>query len=108
MMDPRSTSEGSIMPMYPWLIKNQLDYSMLEAKLKALKTLGVPYTDEEIAGAKASLEAQAKSIEHSLHQDPEFVKNYATSNIQEKEIVALIAYLQRLGMDIKANQTAQK
>ncbi len=108
MMDPRSTSEGSIMPMYPWLIKNQLDYSMLEAKLKALKTLGVPYTDEEIAGAKASLEAQAKSIEQSLHQDPEFVKNYATSNIQEKEIVALIAYLQRLGMDIKANQTAQK
>lgn len=108
MMDPRSTSEGSIMPMYPWLIKNQLDYSMLEAKLKALKTLGVPYTDEEIAGAKASLEAQAKSIEQSLHQDPEYVKNYATSNIQEKEIVALIAYLQRLGMDIKANQTAQK
>jgi cytochrome c oxidase cbb3-type subunit I/II len=108
MMDPRSTSEGSIMPVYPWLIKNQLDYSMLEAKLKALKTLGVPYTDEEIAGAKASLEAQAKSIEQSLHQDPEFVKNYATSNIQEKEIVALIAYLQRLGMDIKANQTAQK
>lgn len=108
MMDPRSTSEGSIMPMYPWLIKNQLDYSMLEAKLKALKTLGVPYTDEEIAGAKASLETQAKSIEQSLHQDPEYVKNYATSNIQEKEIVALIAYLQRLGMDIKANQTAQK
>lgn len=108
MMDPRSTSEGSIMPMYPWLIKNQLDYSMLEAKLKALKTLGVPYTDEEIAGAKASLEAQAKSIEQSLQQDPEYVKNYATSNIQEKEIVALIAYLQRLGMDIKANQTAQK
>lgn len=108
MLDPRSTSEGSIMPMYPWLIKNQLDYSMLEAKLKALKTLGVPYTDEEIAGAKASLEAQAKSIEQSLHQDPEYVKNYATSNIQEKEIVALIAYLQRLGMDIKANQTAQK
>ncbi|MCC7520813.1 MAG: cytochrome-c oxidase, cbb3-type subunit I [Flavobacteriaceae bacterium] len=108
MMDPRSTSEGSIMPMYPWLIKNKLDYSMLEAKLKALKTLGVPYTDEEIAGAKASLETQAKSIEQSLHQDPEYVKNYATSNIQEKEIVALIAYLQRLGMDIKANQTAQK
>lgn len=108
MMDPRSTSEGSIMPMYPWLIKNQLNYSMLEAKLNALKTLGVPYTDVEIAGAKASLEAQAKSIEQSLHQDPEFEKNYATSNIQEKEIVALIAYLQRLGMDIKANQTAQK
>lgn len=108
MMDPRSTSEGSIMPQYPWLIKNTLDYSMLEAKLKALQTLGVPYTDAEITGAKANLEAQAKAIEESLHQDPEFMKNYADSKIQEKEVVALIAYLQRLGMDIKANQTAQK
>jgi cytochrome c oxidase cbb3-type subunit I/II len=108
MMDPRSTSEGSIMPQYPWLIKNTLDYSMLEAKLKALQTLGVPYTEAEITGAKANLEAQAKAIEESLHQDPEFVKNYADSKIQEKEVVALIAYLQRLGMDIKANQTAQK
>ncbi len=107
MMDPRTTSEGSIMPMYPWLIKNTLDYSMLEAKLKTLKTLGVPYTEAEITGAKANLEAQAKLIEESLHQDPEFVKNYADSKIQEKEIVALIAYLQRLGMDIKANQNAQ-
>jgi cytochrome c oxidase cbb3-type subunit I/II len=107
MMDPRTTSEGSIMPMYPWLIKNTLDYSMLEAKLKALQTLGVPYSEAEITGAKANLEAQAKLIEESLHQDPEFVKNYADSKIQEKEIVALIAYLQRLGMDIKANQNAQ-
>jgi len=107
MMDPRSTSEGSIMPQYPWLIKNDLDKSTLEAKLKALKTLGVPYTDEEIAGAQASLETQAKAIEQSLHQDPEFVKNYANSNIQNKEIVALIAYLQRLGTDIKANKTAE-
>lgn len=108
MTDPRSTSEGSIMPMYPWLAQKDLDYSMIEAKMKTLRTIGVPYTDEEIAGAKASLEADAKAIQTSLMQDPEYAKNYGSVNMSQKEIVALIAYLQRLGQDIKANQTAQK
>lgn len=108
MTDPRSTSEGSIMPMYPWLAQKDLDYSMIEAKMKTLRTIGVPYTDEEIAGAKASLEADAKAIQTSLMQDPDYAKNYGSVNMSQKEIVALIAYLQRLGQDIKANQTAQK
>ncbi len=108
MYDPRLTSEGSIMPMYPWMFDTKLDYSMIEAKMKTMKILGVPYTDEEIAGAKAKLEEQAKSIEQSLRQDPEYVKNYAEANMQDKEIVALIAYLQRLGNDVKTTQTAQK
>ncbi|NEW78390.1 MAG: cytochrome-c oxidase, cbb3-type subunit I [Gelidibacter sp.] len=103
MLDPRSTSPGSIMPRYSWLIKNDMNASNLESKMKALVTLGVPYTDEEIAGAKQALLTQAKEIENNLRQDPEYVKNYGSSNIQNKEIVALIAYLQRLGTDIKAN-----
>jgi cytochrome c oxidase cbb3-type subunit I/II len=105
--DPRSYSTGSIMPMYPWLIKNQLDYSMLEAKLKALKTLGVPYTDEEIAGAKANLEAQAQEIQKVLDADEGYKKVFGDLKVQDREVIALVAYLQRLGMDIKANQTAQ-
>ncbi|WP_457615525.1 cytochrome-c oxidase, cbb3-type subunit I [Lutibacter sp.] len=105
MLDPRSTSPGSIMPRYSWLIKNNLNASDIEAKMKTLVKLGVPYSDEEIAGAKQKLMAQAKDIEGNLRQDPEFVKNYGSSNIQNKEIVALIAYLQRLGTDIKANDT---
>jgi cytochrome c oxidase cbb3-type subunit I/II len=48
------------------------------------------------------LQSQAKEVENNLRQDPEFVKNYGTANIQDKEIVALIAYLQRLGTDINA------
>ncbi len=103
MSDPRSTSPGSIMPRYSWLIKNDMNASNLESKMKALATLGVPYTDEEIAGAKQALLTQAKEVENNLRQDPEYVKNYGSSNIQNKEIVALIAYLQRLGTDIKAN-----
>ncbi len=109
MLDPRSTSPGSIMPRYSWLIKNNMNASNLESKMKGLVTLGVPYTDIEIAGAKQKLMDQAKQIESNLRQDPEFVKNYGSSNIQNKEIVALIAYLQRLGTDIKANtKTALK
>jgi len=109
MSDPRSTSPGSIMPRYSWLIKNDLNASNLENKMKGLVKLGVPYTDAEITGAKQSLLDQAKLIEGNLRQDPEYVKNYGSSNIQNKEIVALIAYLQRLGTDIKGNtKTALK
>lgn len=103
MMDPRSTSPGSIMPRYSWLIKNDLNASNLEDKMSGLAKLGVPYSSEDISGAKQNLLAQAKEIETSLRQDPEFVSNYGSSNIQNKEIVALIAYLQRLGTDIKGN-----
>lgn len=100
MLDPRSTSPGSIMPRYSWLIQNNLNASDIENKMEALVTLGVPYTDEDIQSAKQQLLTQAKEIENNLRQDPEFVKNYASSDIQNKEIVALIAYLQRLGTDI--------
>jgi len=108
MLDPRSTSPGSIMPRYSWLIKNDMNASNLEDKMSALAKLGVPYSEEEISGAKEKLLAQAKEIEGNLRQDPEFVTNYGSSNIQNKEIVALIAYLQRLGTDIKGNKTALK
>jgi cytochrome c oxidase cbb3-type subunit I/II len=108
MFDPRSTSPGSIMPRYPWLLKNNMNASNLEDKMTALAKLGVPYSDTDISEAKQALLAQAKEIETSLRQDPEFVKNYGNSNVQQKEIVALIAYLQRLGTDIKAGNTALK
>jgi cytochrome c oxidase cbb3-type subunit I/II len=68
--------------------------------------LGVPYTQFELDKAVYLLKNQAKKIENNLRQDPEFVKNYGDANIKDKEIVALIAYLQRLGTDIKA-KTAQ-
>ncbi len=105
MLDPRSTSPGSIMPRYSWIIKNDLNASDIEKKMKALVKLGVPYSEEDINGAKQHLLTQAKGIEGNLRQDPEFVKNYGNSNIQNKEIVALIAYLQRLGTDIKVNKS---
>ncbi len=102
MMDPRLTSPGSIMPQYPWLIRNDLDISATTDKVNAMVTLGVPYTQFELDKAVYLLQNQAKQVESNLRQDPEFVKNYGNADIENKEIVALIAYLQRLGTDIKA------
>ena len=114
MYDPQSTSSGSIMPSYKWIVTDELDKSDTEAKMKALSTLGVPYTLEEIENAQQSMTEQGIQIEKNLYADPDFVdtyeaeKEFAAQNgnefveMRNREIVALIAYLQRLGTDIKA------
>ena len=121
MADPSSTSPGSIMPSYGWLIKNKLDDSDIENKMRVMVKLGVPYSDEEIANARTDMKEQSLTIVENLYQDPAFEENYesdkkaATANgesftpMNEREIVALIAYLQRLGTDIKVkdSQTAK-
>ncbi|MEO8773996.1 MAG: cytochrome-c oxidase, cbb3-type subunit I [Gelidibacter sp.] len=110
MYDPQSTSSGSIMPGYKWLITDELDKSNTETKLKTMVTLGVPYTEEDIANAQQSMTDQGKKIEENLYSDPDFVKSYEADKanggadfveMRNREIVAVIAYLQRLGTDIK-------
>jgi cytochrome c oxidase cbb3-type subunit I/II len=96
MLDPRSTSIGSIMPAYPWLYNNDLDTSLTSAKLSAMKTLNVPYSEQEINSAVDNLKQQALNIKNEL------VAQGASDANESKEIIALIAYLQRLGTDIKA------
>jgi cytochrome c oxidase cbb3-type subunit I/II len=99
MEDPVSISPGSIMPAYPWLITQELDTSVAQTRMRALRKAGVPYTDEEIQGALASIEAQSQGI----------VANLAVGGVDDappdREIIALIAYLQRLGTDIKNEPT---
>ncbi|MFN2261129.1 MAG: cytochrome-c oxidase, cbb3-type subunit I [Psychroflexus sp.] len=113
MYDPQSTSSGSIMPSYQWLIKDKLDKSSTEDKMKTMADLGVPYSEEEIESAQQSMDKQGKQIEENLYNDPDFVKSYEADKayaeennkdfveMKDREIVALIAYLQRLGTDIK-------
>jgi cytochrome c oxidase cbb3-type subunit I/II len=113
MYDPQSTSSGSIMPSYQWLIKNKLDKSSTQDKMQTMADLGVPYSDEEIANAQKAMLAQGEKIQNNLYNDPDFVKAYEADKayakennlefveMKEREIVALIAYLQRLGTDIK-------
>ncbi|TXK72294.1 cytochrome-c oxidase, cbb3-type subunit I [Mesonia sp. HuA40] len=114
--DPQTTSAGSIMPRYPWLITNPLDKSNTETKMRTLVKLGVPYTDEEIANAQKWMEEQGAAIEENLHTDPDFAetyqadKAYAQENglefveMRNREVVAVIAYLQRLGTDINVKE----
>lgn len=94
MLNPRETSPGSIMPAYPWLIDNSLDMSNLEGKIKAMRTLGVPYEKGYEKDAKADLMKQAEGIVAELKKDGYKVE-------PDKEIVAMIAYLHKLGRDLK-------
>ncbi|MBP93900.1 cytochrome c oxidase cbb3-type subunit I/II [Bizionia echini] len=109
MYDPQSTSSGSIMPSYKWMILNELDKSSTEAKMEVMVTLGVPYTEEDIANAQQSMLDQGTQIEKNLYADPDFASTYEADKaaggedfveMRNREIVAIIAYLQRLGTDI--------
>ena len=113
MYDPQSTSSGSIMPSYKWLIKNKLDKSDTEAKMKVMVTLGVPYTDAEIENAQEHMLEQGTQIEKNLYTDPDFAESYEADKkaggnefveMRNREITAVIAYLQRLGTDIKVKE----
>jgi len=101
MRDPRSVSPGSIMPPYPWLLTARVDPEDILASVRALKKSGVPYTDAEVEGVAANLAAQGQPIATSL----------AGANLEttaDTEIVALIAYLQRLGQEGKAYLSSQQ
>lgn len=101
MENPRSMSPGSIMPSYPWLLTNNLDIKTTPTKINAMRTLGVPYPEGFENEANDHLTKQAEAITLDLQ------KNGVPAE-PDKEIIALIAYLQRLGTDIKVNSIAGK
>jgi cytochrome c oxidase cbb3-type subunit I/II len=94
MMDPTSMSPGSLMPPYPWLLDDDLDTSTTSAKIRAMQTLGVPYPAGYASVANRDLTKQADEISKDL-----LASGIETAS--NKEIIAMIAYLQRLGVDIK-------
>jgi cytochrome c oxidase cbb3-type subunit I/II len=106
MYDPTSTSEGSLMPRYPWLYELYYDIENTPDKISAMRTLGVPYPEGYEVQAIADAQKQAEDIAAQLKAE-----NIETD--PALDIIALIAYLQRLGTDIKVqeevsmNQTAQ-
>jgi cytochrome c oxidase cbb3-type subunit I/II len=97
MLDPSSMSPNSIMPSYPWLLDDDLDVSTTKAKIAAMKTLGVPYPEGYENKAGDDLKKQQNEITANLKKD-------GIETMPQKEIVALIAYLQRMGKDIKGEQ----
>lgn len=98
MIDPTIMSPGSIMPSYAFMAENELDFTSTPAKIRAMQTLGVPYPEGYDVKANDDLTKQAKSIADDL-------KKNKVSIDSNKELIAIIAYLQRLGTDIKASKT---
>ncbi|RYZ21826.1 MAG: cytochrome-c oxidase, cbb3-type subunit I [Chitinophagaceae bacterium] len=100
MDDPQSISTGSVMPSYSHLIRKSLDVGTTPVKIKAMQKLGVPYPEGYERQAVSDLIAQAKGIQANLKKD--------SINVPaDREIIALIAYLQRLGTDISKKDTTK-
>ncbi|TNE53336.1 MAG: cytochrome-c oxidase, cbb3-type subunit I [Bacteroidetes bacterium] len=112
LIRPKDISSGSIMPAYPWLKENELDKSLIESKIGAMRTLGVPYPEGYEKQALADLEKQALEVATDIvnNQPKEILQSVNVkqeiNTIKNSEIVAIIAYLQRLGMDIQKMNTA--
>lgn len=99
---PSAVTEGSIMPAYPWLYDNDIDTASTPAKIRVMQTIGVPYPKGYDQTANRDLLIQANGIRIDLKMNKIETKS-------TKEIIAIIAYMQRMGIDIKAetkNQTA--
>jgi cytochrome c oxidase cbb3-type subunit I/II len=93
MEEPSALSTGSVMPSYAFMIDDNLDTATTPLKINAMRTLGVPYAVDFADKANADLMLQAKGIAADLKKD-------GIEVAPNKEIIALIAYLQRLGTDI--------
>jgi len=101
MADPRAISPGSIMPAYDWLYTQKLDVTTTESKINGMRKLGVPYEDNYEKIANDDLMKQADGITADLAKNDIRIES-------DKEIIALISYLQRLGTDIKPDTTISK
>jgi cytochrome c oxidase cbb3-type subunit I/II len=95
MEDPRQVNEQSLMPAYPWLIRDDLDTNTTAKKIRVMQFLGVPYPEGFDLVANEELMKQAEMITENLHE------NGIKDADSRKEIIAMIAYLQRLGTDIR-------
>ncbi len=102
LIDPRAIVPQSVMPGYAFLATTELDYASIGAHLATNRAVGVPYTDEQIAQARADLEAQANPDSPGVR---DFLKRYPKANVRDfdgnpgklTEMDALVAYLQMLG-----------
>ena len=97
--NPVDTSPGSIMPRYPHLLDAPIDFAAADASVRALRAVGVPYTDADVAGAEASARAQAVMVEAQLVGE-NGGRAEGMQGMAGRRVVALIAYMQRLGTDL--------
>ncbi|MHC4810016.1 MAG: cytochrome-c oxidase, cbb3-type subunit I [Planctomycetota bacterium] len=104
MIEPASMTKDSIMPNYPHMIRKPIDWSVVQRRVRAMQILGVPYSDEEVAGAEELAREQARAIvQEILEQDgPGAIPGpeECPPGLENVQVIALVAYLQRLGTDI--------
>jgi cytochrome c oxidase cbb3-type subunit I/II len=100
LVDPAQVTPGTVMPTYKWLAGTKTDFHSIPARLRAMRALGVPYTAEEQANGVAHAKAQAAGVASRI------VAQGGPKGLEDKEVVALIAYLQRLGTDLFAKPAA--
>lgn len=102
MLDPRSMTPNSIMPQYPWLFDQNADFDSLAKKFSVMKSLGVPYSQAEVENAPTAAREQAKVIAAGLAGDA------LVKGLENREIIPLIAYLQRLGKNPEVLKAHEK
>jgi cytochrome c oxidase cbb3-type subunit I/II len=100
-MDPQKINAQSIMPKYPWLAESEIDVEATPAKIRVMQYLGVPYPEGYDLKANDDLKVQAEAIAAGL-------KTNGIDVAASKQIIALIAYIQRLGTDVGDSKTALK
>jgi len=92
--NPSDVTPKSIMPPYPWLLNKSLDFKSISKRVEVMTHLGVPYTSEEVLGAEKLARAQAKDMADDI------AKQGGPTGLEDKEVIAVVAYLQRLGVDL--------
>jgi cytochrome c oxidase cbb3-type subunit I/II len=93
-LNPADTSPGSIMPPYPHLLEKPLDFAQAERSVAAMRALGVPYAEQTVADAARLARVQADEIAAKV------VAENGPAGLGERKVVALVAYLMRLGTDL--------
>ena len=93
MREPREVTPGSVMPVYPWLLEKDTAYGVIQKRVDVMAMLGVPYGD-------ALNRAETMAREQAAEIGARIVEQGGPANLEDKEIVALIAYLQRMGTDL--------
>jgi cytochrome c oxidase cbb3-type subunit I/II len=100
LMNPSDVTPGSIMPSYAWMARSKADFGSIPARLKAMRALGVPYSDADVTGGIDNAKAQAADIAAKI------VAQGGPKGLEDKDVVAVIAYLQRIGTDLFAKPPA--
>ncbi len=96
--NPRATSPGSVMPAYPHLLEDKIPFDDIQSRIDAMAMLNVPYGKAALDDAPALAKQQAEALAEKLQQQG------GPAGMSDKDVIALIAYMQRLGVDIRAAQ----